>query len=176
MKTSHGLNLIFTRLRTFFHGFFFEYIFLKTFNPVILFPETLLAASYFSYFRKKNVPGILTSGLYFQWHFGQGLENWDFFTNIFISRFFPETFFPLSFLNRFLNVYVFREILGKIFWQNQRNWYYQGKFLQERPYRVVYKFLGLQSITWTTLRLFTFLPETAVHLVCLHSSQKLRYS
>ena len=67
-KKSFRLDLIFTILRTLFHRFF----------P----PDIFSSGSYFQrlyweppyYFRKK-IPGIQNTGLYFQWHFFQGLEK-----------------------------------------------------------------------------------------------------
>ena len=53
------------------------------------------------YFRKK-VPGIQNTGLYFQWHFFQGLDKIrTFFQSFYFQAFFPETFFPGTFLHRF---------------------------------------------------------------------------
>ena len=37
-------------------------------------------------------------------------ENWDFFTNVFISWFFSETFFPVTFLHRFVELYTLNYI------------------------------------------------------------------
>ena len=52
------------------------------------------------YFRKK-VPGILNSGLYFQWNFVIGLQKIGTFIPKFLFPVFSETFFPvkLSYIN-----------------------------------------------------------------------------
>ena len=67
MKTFR-LDLIFTRFRALFLGFFFfGYIFFRTLFPVILFPETLLAAPILFYtILGGKVKGIQITGLYFQ--------------------------------------------------------------------------------------------------------------
>jgi len=50
----------------------------------------------------KKVPGIQNTGLYFQWHFFQGLDKIQtFFQSFYFRVFFPETFFPGTFLHRF---------------------------------------------------------------------------
>ena len=50
----------------------------------------------------KKVPEIQNTGLYFQWHFFQGLNKIrTFFQNFYFQVFFPETFFPGTFLHTF---------------------------------------------------------------------------
>ena len=71
----------------FFLVFFFGFI-SRTWIPVILFSRYLLA-----FFLEKKSPGILISGLYFQWHFFQGLEK--------IRTFFQCFYFQVFFLNLF---------------------------------------------------------------------------
>ena len=70
-------------LGIFFSFFFFGYIFLRTFFPVILFPETLFTADPNSILGKK-VPGIQNTGLHFQRHFSKVL-----FPGVFQKNFFP---------------------------------------------------------------------------------------
>ena len=67
-KKSFRLDLIFTILRTLFHRFFPSDIF----SSGSYFQRLYWEPPY--YFRKK-IPGIQNTGLYFQWHFFQGLEK-----------------------------------------------------------------------------------------------------
>ena len=71
--------------------FFFGYIFLRTFFPVILFPKTLLTADPNSILGKKRPKESKTQDFISMRHFFQS----------FISRCFSEIFFPGTFLNRF---------------------------------------------------------------------------
>ena len=55
----------------------------------------------------KKVPGIQNTGLYFQWHFFQGLDKIrTFFPKFLFPGFFPENFFPGTFLHRFYFTYL----------------------------------------------------------------------
>ena len=60
------------------------------------------------YFRKKD-PGISNSELYFQFHFVLGLQKIRTFLSKFLfPDFFPETFFPVTFLHGYVKTYVIR--------------------------------------------------------------------
>ena len=79
------LDLIFPRLWTFFF---------RTLIPLILLPETLLAAPIS--FQEKKSQDAKTQNFFL------GLQKFEFFSPNFIFKFFSRNFFPATFLHRFL--------------------------------------------------------------------------
>ena len=93
------LTLFSQELEIFSCFFFFGYIFIRTSFPVILFPETLLAA--FILFRKKSPRYRKLRILFSVSFFPRTWKNSDFFPRFLFPGFFAETFFPGTFLHRF---------------------------------------------------------------------------
>ena len=88
-------------LTLFSQDFFFGYIFFRTLFPVILFPDTLLASPIL-FLGKKSPRNQKLRTLFPVTFCPRTSEDWDFLAKFLFPGYFSETFFPVTFLHRFI--------------------------------------------------------------------------